>query len=177
MQMSAAIAIACSTIARASSALCRTSARAAAIAIRAARSNPHHAVVRLDEIAGAREQIHHARVGDEQHRLEPAQRAIGAPVARQLDGRALEIAAMLFELALEPAEEREAIGRRAGKSREHPVVIQPPDLARLMFDDGLAERDLTVAGQHDLALVTDGKHGRGVGLGHGWREKRPGIAS
>ena len=86
---------------------------------RSARSNPHHAIVRLDEIAGARQQVHDARVGDEHHRFEPPQRAVGAPVARQFDRRALEVAAVLLELALEAAEQREAVGRRAGKSRQH----------------------------------------------------------
>src|SRR5689334_8806040 len=64
--------------------------------VRSARSNPHHAVVGLDEVAGAGEEIHRARIGDEQHRLETPQRTIGAPVARQLDGRSLEVAAMLL---------------------------------------------------------------------------------
>ena len=113
------------------------------------------------------------RVGDEQHRLEPAQRAIGAPVARQLDRGALEIAAVLFELALEAAEQREAVGRRAGKSRQHAVVVQAPHLARLVFDDGLAERDLAVAGHHDFALWRRPSTVVAWGLGHGGVKNDP----
>ena len=113
-------------------------------------------------IARARQQIHRARVGHEHHGLEPAQRAVRAPVPRQFDRGALEVAAMLFELALESPEQRKAVGRRTGKSGQHTVVVQPPDLPRLMFDDGLAERDLAVAGQNDFALMPNAKHRRGV---------------
>ena len=105
-------------------------------------------------------------VGDEQHRFETPQHAVGAPVARQFDGGALEVAAVLLQLALEPGEEREAVGRPAGEPRQHAVVIEPAHLLRAVLDDGLAERDLTVTGHDDLALMTDGKHGRGVDLRH-----------
>ena len=91
-------------------------------------------------------------VGDEQHGLETPQGAVGPPVARQLHGRTLEVAPMLFELALEPAEQRKSIGGGARKASEDAVVVQAAHLARLMLDDGLAERDLAVAGQHDLPL-------------------------
>ena len=73
---------------------------------------------------------------------------------------------MLLELALEAAEERESIGRRSGKSCEHLVVKQATHFSRLVFHDRLAERDLAVAGHHDLALMADGEHGCGVWLGH-----------
>jgi hypothetical protein len=44
-------------------------------------------------------------------------------------------------------------------------VVQTTDLARLMFHDGLAERDLAVAGHDDLTLVADGEHsGRGSAM-------------
>ena len=73
---------------------------------------------------------------------------------------------MLLELGLETAEQRKAVGGRSGESREHLVVIQTADLLRLVLDDGLAERDLPVAGQNDLAIVPNGQHGRGVSLWH-----------
>ena len=70
-----------------------------------------------------------------QHRFEAAQRAIGAPVLGELDGGAIEIAAILLELGLEPGEQRKRIGRRAGKAGEDAVVVEPPDLPRAVLDD------------------------------------------
>ena len=96
--------------------------------VRAARSDRHDPVVGLDQIAVARQQIASACVHDDQHRFEPAEHAIGAPVLRELDGGALEVAAILFELGLEAREERERIGGRAGKPGEDPVVVEPANL-------------------------------------------------
>ena len=73
---------------------------------------------------------------------------------------------MLLELALEAAEQRESVGRRSGKAREHLVVKQTTHFPRLVFHDGLAKRDLAVAGHDDLALMADGEHCCGVWLGH-----------
>ena len=98
--------------------------------VRAARSNRDDPVVGLDQIAGAGQQERQPRVHDDQHRLEPAQHAVGAPVLGELDGRALEIAAVLLELRFESREQRERVGGRAGKSGENAVVVQPADLLR-----------------------------------------------
>ena len=82
---------------------CAARARGGGQRVRAARADRDDAVVRLDEVAGARQQERRLRVRDDQHRLETAQHAVGAPVLRELDGRPLEIAAILFELRLESA--------------------------------------------------------------------------
>ena len=58
-------------------------------------------------------------VGDREHRLEPAQHAVGAPVLGQLDRRARQVAPVLLELGLEALEQRERVGRRAGEAGEH----------------------------------------------------------
>src|SRR5690606_17702264 len=79
---------------------------------------------------------------------------------------ALEIAAMLLELCLEAAEQRKAVGGRAGKAREHTILVEPAHLARLVLDDGLTERHLAVAGHHDAIAMADGKNGRRVKAGH-----------
>ena len=101
-------------------------------------------------------------VEHDQHRLEPPQDAIAAPVLGQLDGRPLEIAAILLELRLEAREQRERVGGRAGEAGENPVVVEPPDLPRALLDDGLAEGHLAVAGQHGAVAVADGKNCRAV---------------
>jgi hypothetical protein len=41
-------------------------------------------------------------------------------------------------------------------------VVEPAHLARLMFDDGLAERDLAVARHDQLGLMPDGEDRRCV---------------
>ena len=130
MQISPAIAIAFSAIARASrSVLCGQRLRRGERE-RPARSDRHDAVVGLDQIAVARQQERRGLVEHDQHRFEPAQDAIAAPVLRQLHGRAFQVAAVLLELRLEPREQREGIGRRAGKARQDAIVVEPPDLLR-----------------------------------------------
>ena len=101
-------------------------------------------------------------VGDDQHRLEAAQQPVGAPVARQLDGGAFEVAAILFELRLESGEQREGVGGRAGKSGEDRVVVQPADLARAVLEDRVAQGDLAVAGEHGAVLVPHSQDRRRV---------------
>jgi hypothetical protein len=125
---------------------------------RSAGSNPDDTIVRLDEIARAREQEHRALVEDDEHRFEAAQQAIAAPVLGQFDRRALEIAAVLFELRLEPREEGEGIGRRAGEAGQDAVVVETPDLARPPLDDRLPEGDLAVARQDRAVAVPDGEN-------------------
>ena len=119
-------------------------------------------VVGLDQIAVARQQERRVLVEHDQHRLEPAQDAVGPPVLGELHGRALEIAAILLELGLEAGEQREGVGRRAGKAGQDAIVVEPADLPGALLDDGLAERDLAVARQHRLVPMTDRENRRAV---------------
>ena len=54
---------------------------------------------------------------------------------------------------------REGVGRRAGESGQDPVVVELPDLLGGLLDDGVAERDLAVAGHDGLIPVTHRQHG------------------
>src|SRR5207244_2187736 len=129
---------------------------------RAARSDRHDPIVGLDQIAVAREKKHGAFVEDDEHGLETAEDAVGAPVFGELDGGALEVPAELFELRLEAREQRERIGGGAGKARENPVVVEAADLLRALFDDYLSEGDLAVAGEDGVVAVPHGKDRRAV---------------
>ena len=66
------------------------------------------------------------------------QRPIGAPVFRQFDRGAAEVAVVLLELGFEAGKEREGIRRRAGKTRKNLLVVQTPDFFSAMFDDRIA---------------------------------------
>src|SRR5690349_14221099 len=154
MQMPAATAIACSTIARASSGLDRTRASAAAIA-----NGPPEPMPITPSSGSIRSPVPDRRYG----KRGSATRSIAARRRSARSGRPLEVAPVLVELALESSEQSEAVGRRAGKAGEHAIVIEPPHLARRVLDDGLAERHLSVAGHDHLALVADGEYGRCVG--------------
>jgi hypothetical protein len=117
MQMSAAMPKARSTISRAPSSVFPSSARAAAwakplpepMAIRSSSGSSTSPVPVMISDA--------SRIGDAQHRLEPAQHAVGAPVLGQLHGGAGQVALVLLELALEALEQREGIGGGAGETR------------------------------------------------------------
>ena len=101
MQIPAAISMAWAAIVRASSDVCRASALAAASAYA-----PPDPIAMIPSSGSMRSPVpdkkeRHAGVHDDQHGLEPAQQAIGPPVLRELDRRAFEVAAVLFELGLE----------------------------------------------------------------------------
>ena len=98
------------------------------------------------------------RVHDDQHRFEPPEHPIGAPVLRELDRGSLEVTAILFELGFEARKERKRIGGRSGKPRENPVVVEAANLPRALFDDGVAEGDLPVAGHYGMIAVAHGQH-------------------
>jgi len=77
-------------------------------------------------------------IGDRQHRLQPTQDAIRAPVFGELDGGAQQIALMLLELGLEALEQGERVGSAARETREQPFVVKAPDFTRRLLDHHVA---------------------------------------
>src|SRR5207237_3887537 len=126
---------------------------------RPARSDRHDAIVGLDEIARPGQDERRALVGDDEHRLEAAEETIAAPVARELDGGAFEVAAILFELGLEAGEQREGVRGRAREAGENRIVVEPADLFRVLLQDGVAEGNLPVT-RHDRAVVVPDRQDR-----------------
>ena len=151
-----------SAIVRASRSVLRASALAAASAY-----GPPDPIATMPSSGSMRSPLPDSRnvgvlVEHDEHRLEPAQDAVAAPVLGELDRRALEIAAILLELGLEAREEREGIGGRAGKAGQDAIVVEPPDLPRALLDDRLAEGHLAIARQHRAVAVADRKNRRAV---------------
>ena len=58
-------------------------------------------------------------VGDDHQRLEVSQILVGSPVLGELDRGAQELAVILLELAFQPLEQSEGVGRRAGEPADH----------------------------------------------------------
>src|SRR5262249_54447681 len=79
-----------------------------------------------------------------------------------LHRRALEVASILLQLRFEPSEQRERVGGRSRETGQDAIVVKPPDLARAVLDDGLAEGHLAVAGQNRAVAMPDGKYGGAV---------------
>ena len=101
-------------------------------------------------------------VGDDHHGFEPAQIAVGAPVLGELDRGAGELAGILLELGLEPLEQGEGVGGGAGEAADDVALAEPAHLLGVGLDDGLADRDLAVAADDDLAALADGQDGGAV---------------
>ncbi|MNC86895.1 hypothetical protein D3C83_25820 [compost metagenome] len=101
-------------------------------------------------------------VRHDEHGLEAAQDTIGAPVLRQFHRRAHQVALVLLELAFEALEERECIGRAAGKTRKDPVVIETPHLAGTRFHHDVAQRHLAVAAERNAAPAPYRQYGGAV---------------
>ena len=119
--------------------------------VRTAAADRDQPVLGLEHVAVAGDDERGFAVGDGEHRFEPAQDAVGAPVLRELDRRAREIALVLLELRLEALEQRERVRRAAGETGEDAVLVEAPHLARARLDDDVAERDLAVAAERDAA--------------------------
>src|SRR5471032_3094048 len=79
--------------------------------IRTARTDRANAVFRIEHVAVTRNDERSLRVGGNQHGFQPAQHAVRAPVLRELDGGACQIALVLFQLGFEAVEERKRVGR------------------------------------------------------------------
>ena len=117
------------------------------------------AVFRLDHVAVAGEDEGAGFVGDDEHGFEAAQHAVGAPVFGEFDRCAQQLPVLFFQLAFKTLEKGEGVGGAAGKSGEDTVFIETADFARVALHDGVAERDLAVTGDGDVATTTDGEDG------------------
>ena len=79
-------------------------------------------VLRLQHIAQAGKHELARFVGEHEHRFEPAQNAVGAPIARERFGGAQQIALVDFEFFLEQFQQRESVGGGAGESGQDLAV-------------------------------------------------------
>ena len=113
------------------------------------------AALGLDHVAASREQEPHLLVGDEHHRLEPAQIPVGPPVLGQLDAGSGELARILLELALQPLEQGEGVGSRAGEAPDDAPLGEAAHLLGVALHDGLPERYLPVAADHHASALAD----------------------
>ncbi len=161
MQMSAAIPIAFSTTTFASRFGVLGQRARGGERERAARADGGNVVLRLDHVAVTGDDEQLLLVAHEQQSLETAEVAVAAPVLREVDGGARDVAELL-ELAFEALEQGERVGRAASEAGEHLVVIEPPHLAGVALHDGVAEGDLSVAAHGDSAVLADGEDGRAV---------------
>src|ERR1700682_355000 len=100
-----------------------------------------------------------------------AKEFVGAPVLGQLNCGPSKVAVILLQLGFEAAEERECIGRGAGKTRENLVVIKAANLFPGVLDGGLAERNLSVTGKDNAAAAANGQNCCGTDQSLGWHER------
>src|SRR5437899_2581824 len=129
--------------------------------IRTAAPDCRYSAVGLDHIALTAEQKRLLPVAYEQQRFQVPQKLVGAPVTRQFDGGPPEVPMILLQLSLKPAEERERIRSRSRKAGHNLVVIEPSDLLGGVFDYGLAQSDLAVAGENNLSSAANRQNRRG----------------
>src|SRR5882757_2000462 len=86
-----------------------------------------------------------------------AQHTIGAPLLRQFDDAARQIATILFEFCFEAAEQGESVGGRAGKTGNDFVVVETAELARAALENFTAGGNLAVAGENYFAVAAYAK--------------------
>src|SRR5262245_53331294 len=143
----------------------------------AAGADAHHASLRLQHVAGAGEHQRDVVVGDDHHRLEATQIAVGSPIFGELNRRAGQLAGILLELAFQPLEQRKCIGGGAREAADDVALAQPAHLLGIGLYDSLADRDLAVAAHDDEPVLADRQDGRCVPevglrglhqLGPGW---------
>ena len=115
----------------------------------ATRTDRDDAMLRLEHVARAGDHQRRTRVGHREHRLQPAQDAVGAPVLCQFHRSALKLTLMFVELRFEALEQRECVGGRAGETCEHSIAVKPAHLAGCCLDDDVAKRHLAIAAERD----------------------------
>src|SRR5687768_13734229 len=130
--------------------------------IRAPGSDGENSVVGLDDVSGAGDDEAVLAVDDDEQRLEPAEHAVAAPVLRELDGGARQVARVALELLLELLEEGERVGRGSGEAGEQLAAAEGANLVRVRLHDGLADGHLPIAPESDLAVAAHGEDGRGA---------------
>src|SRR5207248_1528893 len=91
-----------------------------------------------------------------------AQIAVGAPILGELDAGPGQLPGILLELAFDPLKPGDRVGGRPGKPGDDPAPTEPPDLLGIGFDDRLAHRHLTVAGDNDLTALAQRQDRRAV---------------
>src|SRR5262245_168035 len=134
--------------------------------IRPARADRDDSLLGLEHVADAGDHERALAIGDREHRFEPPQDPVGAPVLCELDRRTHQVALVLVELRLEALEQRERIRGAAGEAGEDAIVIQAPHLPCTAFDYNLAERDLAVAAERYARSAAHGQDRRAVPLLH-----------
>ena len=100
--------------------------------------------------------------GDDHHGFEPAKIAVGAPILGELDSGARQLAGILFELGFEPFEQRERIRSGAGKAADDRAAAETAHFLCVRLNNGLADRDLSVAADRDQSALADRQDGRAV---------------
>jgi hypothetical protein len=101
-------------------------------------------------------------IGHCHHRFEAAEVAVGAPVFGEIDASAFKLVGEAFELGFKAFEQGKSIGRGTGETGEDGTVADAADLARVAFDDGVAEADLAITGHGNRTVCTDAENGRAV---------------
>ncbi len=136
MQMSAAMFNAFSTIVRASSSVFCNNARAADCAN--APPEPIAMISSSGSMTSPLPEIMNELFVSATHskRFQPPQAAVGAPVLRELDRGARQIA-VLLQLRFEALEQRERVGGAAGEACQHFTVVQAPHLAGVALHHGV----------------------------------------
>ena len=81
-----------------------------------------------------------------------AQHLVSAPFFAEFDGRAFQIAVVLFELCFEARKQREGVACCAGKPGQDLFVVESPDFPGAGFHDSLAERHLPVSSECDVSV-------------------------
>ena len=132
--------------------------------VRAAGADGADAVVRLDHVAIAGKQEGGFRVGDDQQRVQVAQRAVRAPFLGELDGGARQIAVKFLQLVFEAPEERERVGGAAGESRDNFVVVEAARLLALCLITPSPSGDLAIGGEDDFIVFADAQNRGAVHL-------------
>jgi len=94
-------------------------------------------------------------VADHEHRFEPPQSAVQAPVLGEFHRGAPHVTGMGFELRLQALCERHGIGRAAGEPDQGGIVRHATNLLRGPLHDGIPHGDLPVRRHRDLAVTDD----------------------
>ena len=126
--------------------------------VRSPGTDCHDALFGLEHVTRTGHDEGRCAVGHGEHRLETPQDTIRPPVLGELDSRAGKVPLVLVELRFEAFEQRERIGGRARKPRQHTITVEAAHFARGRLHDDVSKRYLSVAAERDCAVSANGEN-------------------
>ena len=127
--------------------------------VRTPRSDPHHPLLGLEDVAVPRQLEHVVRVRHQQSRLETPEVLVRPPILGELHTGPHQLPGMLLEFLLQSFEQSQSIRSRTSKANDDALADAPDLLSVALDEDGLSLGDLSVSSHGGEAILANADDG------------------